>query len=129
MDDLTSEEVKSLLQSERKRILKFFESISKPEHVDGQVVRTIDITQITKLLISKKIVPHLIPKRALARLFRNVQQLDLFASDARNEFLTDDQFVLFVGAVGLLAFKLQDDIERKFPSHELKIKQIVHMLV
>ena len=79
-------------------------------------------------MINKKIVPHLIPKWALARLFRNVQQLDVFATDARNEFLIDSQFVLFVGAVGLLAFKLQDDIEWKFPTQELKIKQIVHML-
>lgn len=90
MDDLATDEVKSLLYSHRKIILKYYESVSKKEHVDGNVVRTIDITQMTKILINKNIVPHLIPKSAVARLFKNVQQEDIFADDAWQEFLNDD---------------------------------------
>jgi len=121
MDDLKTSEVQEMLNDNRKRILKHYDSISKKDHIDGSIVRTIDMTQLTWILISKKIIPNLIPKSALARLFKNVQQKDIFADDAWNEYLNEDQYVQFVGALGLLAFKLEDDIQRKFPTHELKI--------
>lgn len=84
---------------------------------------------MTKLLINQKIVPELLPKSTAVQLFKNVQyQPDIFANDSRNEYLNDEEFVKFVGALGLLAFKLEEDWDKKYKSNFDKISAMVKLL-
>lgn len=72
MDDLKTEEVLDVLEKNRKVIWDFYAKESKSEIVDGRVQRSINLVQLTKVLINKKIVPELLPKSTVVQLFKNV---------------------------------------------------------
>jgi len=67
---------------------------------------------------------------SFVRLFKNVQtSFDIFANDTRNEYVNEDEFVRFVGALGLLAFKLEEDFDKKYSTNTDKIKAMIKLLI
>jgi hypothetical protein len=106
-----------------------YDEISKNEIIEGTLYKTIDITQSTKFVIKKKIVPDLIPKSAFVRLFKNVQiSEDIFASEVHNEYLNEKEFGRLVAAMGILSFKMDEEFDRKFPKNEDKVHAMIKLI-
>lgn len=130
LDKVESYLVHELLNQKNEDYEQYFLNNAKDNRREGcSPEQGIDILAINKISIDRGIVPQLISKPDFVRLFKLTQK-EFMDHDkkTRNEWLNLEQCKRFMAAVGIYAFSMDENLDKKYPSAKDKAGAAIALL-
>jgi hypothetical protein len=131
LDELYTPDVQDFLRNKKKMeyFNRFFDENSKRDKFDDQVKDVIDLKQATKISIDCSVIPDLISKVNLVKLFKLWQQGEILAPyrAQHRDYLDKDEFKNLIAAIGILSYSEDESLKARFPKSSQKVASVMKL--